>query len=162
MGLRSAPRTSKAAYWASWADCLAMINERHPEVAQLMVDELEGLPRTSSAARKLTGAILNLFRSTLWHKESDQHPAKLDLAKVGFGQSRFWPKSVMTEVGGRWSQEMHFVSQLARAIARGETNLMRRRAEQAWRLKWIEPNSHQLLTNFRYPTDSVCLTHPTW
>ena len=41
------------------------------------------------------------------------------------------------EVGGRWSQEMqHFVSQLARAKARGETNLMRRRVEQAWRLRW--------------------------
>ena len=38
------------------------------------------------------------------------------------------------EVGGRWSQET--VSQLARAKARGETNLMRRRAEQAWRLRW--------------------------
>ena len=47
LGLRSALRTSKAAYWASWADCLAMISERHPEVAQLMVDELEGVPRTS-------------------------------------------------------------------------------------------------------------------
>ena len=41
------------------------------------------------------------------------------------------------EVGGRWSQEtQQYVSQLARAKARGETNLMRRRAEQAWRLRW--------------------------
>ena len=37
----------------------------------------------------------------------------------------------------RWSQEMqHFVSQLARAKAKGETNLMRRRVEQAWRHRW--------------------------
>ena len=41
------------------------------------------------------------------------------------------------EVGGRWSQEMqHFVSRLARAKARGETNLMCRRVERAWRLRW--------------------------
>ena len=38
------------------------------------------------------------------------------------------------EVGGRWSDD--FLSQLARAEARGETSLMRRRAEQAWRLRW--------------------------
>ena len=46
LGFRSALRKSKA-YWVSWADCLGMISERHPEVAQLMVDELEGAPRTS-------------------------------------------------------------------------------------------------------------------
>ena len=41
------------------------------------------------------------------------------------------------EVGGRWSQEtQQFVSLLARAKARGETNLLRRRAEQVWRLRW--------------------------
>ena len=71
LGPRSALRTSKAAYWASWADCLATINERHPEVAQLMVDELEGLPRTScleaaaSVARELTGAFD--FEPPPWH-----------------------------------------------------------------------------------------------
>ena len=41
------------------------------------------------------------------------------------------------EVGGRWSRETQaFVTQLARAKARGETQLMRRRAEQGWRLRW--------------------------
>ena len=69
--LRSVLRTSKAAYWASWADCLAMISERHPEVAQLMVEELEGAPRTScleaaaSAARELTGVCD--FDLPTWH-----------------------------------------------------------------------------------------------
>ena len=43
---------------------------------------------------------------------------------------------LVVEVGGRWSQELKcFVSQLARAKVRGETHLMRRRAEQAWRLR---------------------------
>ena len=72
LGLRSALRTSKAAYWASWADCLAMISERHPEVAPpLMVDELEGALGTScleavaSVARELTGVCD--FDPPTWH-----------------------------------------------------------------------------------------------
>ena len=42
------------------------------------------------------------------------------------------------EVGGRWSGETRggFLSQLARARARAEIPLMRRRTEQAWRLRW--------------------------
>ena len=41
------------------------------------------------------------------------------------------------EVGGRWSEETRaFVSALAIARARSETPLMRRRAEQAWRMRW--------------------------
>ena len=41
------------------------------------------------------------------------------------------------EVDGRWSGETRgFLSQLARARAREEVPLLRRRAEQAWRLQW--------------------------
>ena len=41
------------------------------------------------------------------------------------------------EVGGRWSEETRvFLSQLASARARSELPLTRRRAEQAWRLRW--------------------------
>ena len=41
------------------------------------------------------------------------------------------------EVGGRWSQEARtFVQLLAQARARSEPPLMRRRMEQAWRLRW--------------------------
>ena len=41
------------------------------------------------------------------------------------------------EVGRRWSHETRsFFSQLARACARGERSLTRRRAEQAWRMRW--------------------------
>ena len=37
LGLRSARRTCVAAYWASWADALPMIQERHPTVADQIV-----------------------------------------------------------------------------------------------------------------------------
>ena len=41
------------------------------------------------------------------------------------------------EVGGRWPSETRaFLSQLAKARAREEVPLMRRRVEQAWRLRW--------------------------
>ena len=41
LGLRSAVRTSSSAHWASWADSLPMVRERHPGVADMIVDALE-------------------------------------------------------------------------------------------------------------------------
>ena len=46
LGLRSAVRTSNSAFWASWADSLPMVRERHPEVADLVVDALDSDPAT--------------------------------------------------------------------------------------------------------------------
>ena len=44
---------------------------------------------------------------------------------------------VAGEVGGRWSEEaISFIRHLAKARARGEPTILRRRAEQAWRLRW--------------------------
>ena len=41
------------------------------------------------------------------------------------------------EVGGRWSSETRsFIAQLAKARSRQEPLLLRRRAEQAWRMRW--------------------------
>ena len=63
MGLRDASRTSQPAFWASWADCLSMVHDRHPNVATMMVRQLSGvddcespsLQAASRAARELTG-----------------------------------------------------------------------------------------------------------
>ena len=63
LGLRSAERTRVSAYWASWADCMPMIKERHPMVAELFVRSLEGVPDTphlreaAEAARNLGGVL---------------------------------------------------------------------------------------------------------
>ena len=46
LGVRSASRVCVAAYWASWADCLTMIQARHPEVANMFLEKLEGWPDT--------------------------------------------------------------------------------------------------------------------
>ena len=71
LGLRSALRTNQAAYWASWADCLAMVRERHPAVTDLLVHQLENHPHTPhlqaavAAARELTGVYD--FEPPSWH-----------------------------------------------------------------------------------------------
>ena len=42
LGLRSAERTRTPAYWASWADSLSMIQQRHHSVAGTMVEQMAG------------------------------------------------------------------------------------------------------------------------
>ena len=38
LDLQSATRTREAAHWASWADCLFMVRNRHPVVAERILD----------------------------------------------------------------------------------------------------------------------------
>ena len=38
LGLSSAMRVRRGAHWASRADCLRMVNRRHPQVAETMLD----------------------------------------------------------------------------------------------------------------------------
>ena len=52
---------------------------------------------------------------------------------------RSWARLVVlaVEVGGRWSSETRsFIAQLGKARSRQEPSLLRRRAEQAWRMRW--------------------------
>ena len=53
-----------AAYWASWADALPMIQERHPKVADQIVHRLEGVPVVSKPDR--VGAIYRIVQESLW------------------------------------------------------------------------------------------------
>jgi hypothetical protein len=48
LGLRSATRLAQAAYWASWADCLPMIQQRHPPIARSVAAALD-LPMGAEA-----------------------------------------------------------------------------------------------------------------
>ena len=41
LGLASAVRVRPAAHWASWADSLRMIRQRHPLIARLIIAGLE-------------------------------------------------------------------------------------------------------------------------
>ena len=40
LGLSSAFRSRSAAHWASWADCMRMVRQRHPDVAEFMMTNL--------------------------------------------------------------------------------------------------------------------------
>ena len=56
LGLTSAQRVKGAAHFASWADCLRMVRDRHPFIAELMIRHLEEgdcsvLPGSSSVQR---------------------------------------------------------------------------------------------------------------
>ena len=46
LGLRSAARTNPSAFWTSWADCLPIVQKRHPEVATHNVEMLSNHPST--------------------------------------------------------------------------------------------------------------------
>ena len=62
MGLRDVVRVAVPAYWARWADCMPMIFNRHPNVANLFVHELEGaregaVGAAAEARRAVTGVL---------------------------------------------------------------------------------------------------------
>ena len=40
LGLRSAVKLRHAAHWASWADSMKMVNDRHPEIARIILDAI--------------------------------------------------------------------------------------------------------------------------
>ena len=48
LGLRCATRLAPAAYWASWCDCLPMIQQRHPGLAAFFGESLS-LPKEAEA-----------------------------------------------------------------------------------------------------------------
>ena len=48
LGIQSASRTQPAAFWASWADGLEMVQQRHPEVAHLIISEMHHGSRSES------------------------------------------------------------------------------------------------------------------
>ena len=69
LGLRSARRTQPAAQWASWADAIKMVQERHPGVARTTLAALEENSESESiqaimvCARTLEGC---RFESPSW------------------------------------------------------------------------------------------------
>ena len=64
LGLRSARRTGEAAFWASWADCLEMVQQRHPRLATDLLARLEApsdagtssVAAAAAAAQRLAAA----------------------------------------------------------------------------------------------------------
>ena len=73
LGLRSSCRTSPAAYWASWADSLQMIRERHPQMARALTETFareDLLPDNSLGQVNACATHLQSqgnFRAPTWH-----------------------------------------------------------------------------------------------
>ena len=53
LGLRSATLMSQPACWSSWADCLGMVQQRHPTVSAHIVHALCYQPQFGKKGRKL-------------------------------------------------------------------------------------------------------------
>ena len=57
LGLTSATRIREGAHWATWADCLKMVRQRHPAVADTKVS---GLWKVLFVALRPSGGVPNL------------------------------------------------------------------------------------------------------
>ena len=73
LGLRCAARLAQAAYWASWADCLPMVHQRHPPIAQFLQHSLDLAEDMQATADCLQEA--RLARATLLHEGFDESPS---------------------------------------------------------------------------------------
>ena len=74
-GLRSASRSKVAAHWASWADSLRMVHQRHPDVAALMVRALflaeDGRHLQAAESCRLQLFSLGGFVPPTWHAAAE-------------------------------------------------------------------------------------------
>ncbi len=75
LGLRSAARTAPAAHWASWADCLPMIQARHPGLAERLVGALDDEAGGQSASAISARACLTALQA----EGFDLHPGWREL-----------------------------------------------------------------------------------
>ena len=88
LGLRSAPRVSKAAYWSSWAECVQTTAKRQLAVAEQLVAALTNqepgrhLESTVESRERLLDAG---FRAPVWRDFTGDHPSPhaLDDAEPG-------------------------------------------------------------------------------
>jgi hypothetical protein len=108
LGLRSAVRVAPAAYWASWADCLPMIQARHPNLAQLFVRALEG----GSAAEPCLQELLQSRAQLVWEGFEDcptwpqlaagRRPQQPENAEPG--EPGEWPRGWQRQAAGTREQ----------------------------------------------------------
>ena len=75
LGSRSAVRTSPAAFWASWADALSMIQTRLPEIADAAMRQME--------AREATGCLAELQEFVGRPQWADLRPPPSTVAEPG-------------------------------------------------------------------------------
>ena len=122
-----------------------LMNEADGRRLEVVAD---GLPLFGGAQLAVDTTVVSALRSDGTAIPRAAHTAGVALEAARRRKERRYPELVGprarsrlvvfgVEVGGRWSGESQsFISQLARARARGEQPILRRRAEQAWRIRW--------------------------
>ena len=124
LGLTSARRTRRAAHWASWADCLRMVRQRHPDVAELMVTHLQH--GATPCFRSVQECKRSLAEAGL------QMPPWLELSESPLVQ-----EVVLAAKVRRWSTETtQFIFALADARVQSEPAILRARTAAAWNRRW--------------------------
>ena len=128
MGLRSATRMRNAAFWASWADCLPMIWQRHPAVAAELVREFEDAPATPclqevvESGRGLTGVMG--FEPPLWRQlmAGERPPAREPDETDPGSQRSGWQHEAVSRVERAFRDTVLFpqLSEQARALVRSQ------------------------------------------
>ena len=111
IGLRSADRLRVPAFWASWADCLPMIQNRHPDVAGQLIAQLEGRPDTpimraaSDATLQLNG--VRDFVPPSWRALADgARPQIRDIDDFERGNSDGWQHVVASRTDEVFRERM--------------------------------------------------------
>ena len=101
-------------------------------------DKLDDTTPEASSNRTSAMSTRNCIRENgTWECSTSQHDILDFSARLFALDSRARLVVLALEVGGRWSQEARrLVQLLAQARVRSESPLMRRRMEQAWRLRW--------------------------
>ena len=144
LGLRSATRLRGAAHWASWANSLKMVFDRHPDIARRIVRGLEGHHPAPSIQ-----AVLD-FRPPPWEDLMQQEPeVSRDNAEPAQPRQG-WQKRAIEPVDTRFLR--HVVrSQLTdteAALLRSQAGPLASAALTAIPSRkefWLEPQSFRLL-----------------
>ena len=156
LGLTSAVRIRGSAHWGSWADCLPMIHERHPEVAGVLLEQLNGEPdppcllEAQEAARRVS-------RATGWEPPSWNELAA-GARPEGVDQDQFepwdphrgWQHEAASRMESWWMHEFVFprMDESARALVLSQGGAgagLALRACPTCRLTRLEPQHFRVL-----------------
>ena len=128
MGLTSATRIRGSAHWGSWADCLPMINARHPDVATALIQQLNGQPLTP-CLREAQEAANSVSRATGWVPPSwnefaaGARPEVLDPDQFElWDPQRGWQHEAASRIESWWLDEFVLprMEEFARAVVRSQ------------------------------------------
>ena len=92
LGLSSAVRLPHAAHWASWADCIRMVHQRHPIVARTIIEAVEAND-PAQAAQGVVSSINSLrtagFVIPSWDDLIRERPNHVSVEEEDPSQPRF-------------------------------------------------------------------------